>query len=171
MNEIILKRRSIRKFTSRKIEKPLLEEIIKAGMYAPSAVNKQPWHFLVIDDHEAFSKIIEIHPNAYMLKTASHAILVCGDLHKQHADGFWLTDCGAATQNILLEAKSQGIGSCWIGMFPRKERMAVVKKLFQLPEHIEPFSLIALGYADEEKDTPDRFDPTKIFYNQWGTAF
>ena len=112
---------------------------------------------------------MDIHPNSRMLSTASHAILVCGDEQLQHDDGFWIADCGAATQNILLAAHSLGIGSCWIGIYPRAQRMKALSELLGLPSHVKPFALVSLGYPDETKALPDRFRMDKIFYNYWKT--
>ena len=171
MLDLIKKRRSIRHFSSQKIESVKIEAILTAAMYAPSAVNKQPWHFVVIDDRQLMRKFMEIHPSSKMLETAQIAILVCGDQLQQHDAGYWIADCGAATENILLSATSLELGSCWVGIYPREARMKATKEIFSLPDHIEPFALIALGYPAEEKSTPERFHKEKIFYNQWGKEF
>jgi nitroreductase len=165
--EGLMTRRSIRAYTADKIEYNAVENIIKAGMYAPSAVNCQPWHFMIIDDREIFQKIMDIHPYSSMLKGAQYAILVMGDEKLQHGPGYWVVDCAAVTQNILLAAHSKGIGSVWVGLHPREKRKEGIKKLFDLPEHIHPFSIISLGYPDEEKEQPDRFRKDRIHYNQW----
>ncbi len=167
----IFTRRSIRKYRDTRIGDEQIDTLLKAGMYAPSAVNKQPWHFVVLDDREIFEKVIEVHPSASMLKGASHAILVCGDLKLQHDDGYWIVDCGAVTENILLAAHAMGLGACWIGIHPREKRKAVLSELLGLPEHVVPFALISLGYPAEEKKQPDRFTPSKVHFNQWGKPF
>ena len=168
---IIFERRSIRKYKSEKIEEEKIIAIIRAAMYAPSAVNKQPWHFIVVDDHSLMKEIMKIHPNSRMLETASHAVLVCGDEKLQHDNGYWIADCGAATENLLLAAKSLDLGSCWIGVYPRENRMYTFQKLFQLPSHIVPFALISLGYPDENKDIPERFKPERIYHNFWANPY
>jgi nitroreductase len=165
--DIFTKRRSIRRFTSQKIEKETTDALLRAAMYAPSAVNKQPWHFIVIDDRSVMEEIMNVHPHAKMFSTAAQGILVCGDLKQQHDAGYWLTDCGAATENILLAATYLGLGSCWVGIYPREGRMQAMKEIFGLPEHIQAFSLIALGYPAEIKSTPERFDPGKVHLNKW----
>lgn len=165
---ILLNRRSIRRYTSEKINPETITKLIKAAMYAPSAVNKRPWHFIVVEDKEKFNAVMKIHSSAMMLKEASHAILVCGDEKLQHDDGFWIADCGAATQNLLLSAHNSGIGSCWIGIYPRERRMKAIASLFNLPDHVKPFALISLGYPAEEKRFPERFEEGKIFYGEWG---
>jgi nitroreductase len=165
--DILLTRRSIRKYKTLEIEEDKMEAILKAAQYAPSAVNKQPWHFIVIDDREIFEKIMEIHPNAKMLSSANKAVLVCGDEELQHGDGYWIADCGAATQNMLLAAHSLGLGSCWIGVYPREQRMEHISKLFSLPSHVKPFALVSLGYPDEEKSLPERYDESRVYRNHW----
>lgn len=167
LNELIIGRRSIRRYKNQKINTQDIKAIIHMAMYAPSAVNKRPWHFIVIEEDKLKNKIMEINPNAKMLKNASHAILICGDEKLQHDDNYWTADCGAATQNILLGAHSLGIGSCWIGIYPRKQRMEAVSELFNLPTHIKIFSIVSLGYADEEKSLPNRIDPEKIHWGKW----
>lgn len=163
----ILYRRSIRRFTDQKINEQQIKNLLTAAMYAPSAVNRQPWHFVVIDDPAMMDKIMEVHPHARMLQTASHAIVVCGDELLQHDDGYWIVDCGAATQNLLLAACTMGLGSCWVGLHPREERKLAFSKLLHLPSHVKPFAMVALGYADEKKKRPDRFHREKVKYNTW----
>ena len=165
--EGLITRRSIRKYTSDPVSKKDLEEIIKAGMHAPSAVNCQPWHFIVIEEKETFAKIMNVHAYAKMLKEAQAAILVCGDEKLQHGDGYWAVDCGAATQNVLLAAHAKGLGAVWLGLHPREERKKEIKKLFQLPKRIQPFSLISIGWPAEQKETPERFKPERIHYSKW----
>lgn len=168
--EIIKKRRSIRRFTSQGVEKEKIEALLEAAMYAPSAVNKQPWHFIVIDDHAVMKRIMEAHPHSKMFETANLGVLVCGDLQLQHGPGYWIADCAAATENFLLAATALGLGSCWVGIYPREDRMRAMKEIFSLPEQVEGFALIAIGYPAEEKKTQERFHREKIFFNQWGTS-
>ncbi len=164
----IITRRSIRRYTGEKIPAETINEIIRAAMYAPSAVNRQPWQFIVIDNQEIREEITKIHPHASFLADASHGILVCGDVDKEHAPGYHHADCGAATQNILLAAHSLGIGSCWIGIYPKRERQELFSKLFALPDHVSPYSLVSLGYPHEEKKLPERYKTDRIHFNRWG---
>lgn len=165
--EIIIHRRSIRKYTGQPVDDALIEKLIQAGMYAPSAVNKQPWHFVIFRDRDTRKKITEIHKNAWMLKDASVGILVCWDETLQHDTGYGPVDCAAATQNILLAAHASGLGGVWIGVYPREDRINNVHKIFQLPKAVQPFSLIALGYPDEMKTLPERFNPSRIHFEKW----
>ena len=106
-----------------------------------------------------------------MLGTASHGIVVCGDEHLQHDDGYWVVDCGAATQNLLLAAHTLGLGSCWVGLHPREARKAAFSSLLGLPSHVQPFALVALGYPHESKSRPRRFDPSRVRHNRWADDY
>lgn len=165
--DLLLTRRSIRKYQEASVSNELIEKLIKAGMYAPSASNKQPWHFIVIRDKETLNRIADFHPNAKMLRNAPCAILICGDEIKAHAPGYWPVDCSAATQNILLAAHALGLGACWLGIYPREERVAKMRTVVSVPEHIHPFSLIAIGYPAESPASPQRFDATRIHFEKW----
>jgi len=163
----ILTRRSIRKYTHQEITKEQIYEVVKAGMYAPSARNQQPWHFVIVDDSELLNKISKIHPYAKMLTEAKWAIIVCGDEQLELSKGYWVVDCSAATQNILLAAHGLGLGAVWLGLYPREERKNAIKDLFQFPDNIQPLSLISIGYPNEEKELPERFKKERIHPNQW----
>ena len=164
----ILTRRSVRKYTDAIIPQEKAEELLKYGMYAPSARNKQPWHFVLINNKETFLKIEEFHPYSKMLKHAQWGIVVCGDEQLAHTPDYVPVDCAAATQNILLAAHGMDMGAVWLGIYPRPERMAAMKELLGLPPHIYAFSLISLGYpAQDEIKQPERFMPEKIHINKW----
>jgi nitroreductase len=165
--EAIFTRRSIRKFKTTQVSKDDLELMLKAAMYAPSARNTQSWHFVVSDKREALNKITELHPYAQMLKEAPLAILVCGDKSIESNEGYNCINCSAATQNILLAAHALGLGSFWLGVYPRKERMDLLAKLFKLPADIIPISLAAIGYSDEIKEQPQRFLKDRIHFNKF----
>lgn len=168
IQQLILERRSIRDFQSTPIEEYKLKKMLEAGFYAPTARNLQPNHFIVIRDRQSLDRLSEIHPYANMLKTATAAILVCGDRNIEKTDSYNAQNGAAATQNILLSAFAQGIGSCWLGVFPREERMKNIAEFLELPEEIIPISLIALGYPNEQKQFPNRFDACRIHYEKWG---
>ncbi len=163
----IFKRRSIRRYTNKIVSDELLEQILKAGMAAPSAGNQQPWHFVVIDDREILNEIPKVHPYSNMLKEASHAIVVCGDTSRQRYEGFWVQDCSAATQNMLLMATELGLGSVWLGVYPNKERVNAIKELLNMPENVIPLCIVSVGYPAETKEPADRFDAARIHRNRW----
>lgn len=165
--EAIFTRRSIRRYSDKIVENTLVDKIIHAAMYAPSAVNKQPWHFIVFDDPSKKNAIMKFHQNAGMLTEAKKCILICYDEKLQHNEGYGVIDCSAATQNLLLAAHALELGGCWVGICPRKARMEAMKQLFELPDHIVPFSLISLGYPSESKSTPVRIKPERIHYGNW----
>ena len=165
--EALFTRRSIRKYTNQKVEKEVIADLIRSGMFAPSACNKQPWHFVVIEDRKILNDIAACHPNAKMLCNAACAIVVCGDEVKAHDKGYWPVDCSAATQCILLSAHAKGQGACWVGIYPREERIAAMKKLMNLPEHVHAFSVISLGYPAETPKAANRFDESRIHWNLW----
>lgn len=167
MLNTIYERRSIRKYLEKPVEESLVLEVLKAAMYAPSAMNKQPWQFVVCNNRESIKKVQNIHPYSGMLSTAPVCILVCGDTNEEYAKGFYLTDCSAATENLLLGAKALGLDTCWLGVYPHKDIEQALSEAFNLPEHIKPLAAIALGYGDEKKETPQRFDSNKIHFNNW----
>ncbi|MCL4377755.1 MAG: nitroreductase family protein [Actinobacteria bacterium] len=163
----IFERRSIRKYTDKKISDNDIKELLKAAMAAPLAANEQPWEFIIVTDREILENITKFHPYSRMLKEAAAAIIVCGNLKRETRPGSWILDCSAATENILIEAKYLGIGSVWLGVYPREERVEGVKKLFDLPEKIIPLSIISLGYPAEEKAPSERYDESRIHTNKW----
>lgn len=165
--EIITTRRSIRKYLKQAVNQEQIDILLEAAMFAPSARNEQPWHFIAVTDREMLNKIMQSHPYAAMLKDASLAIVVLADINIEKTEGYWVQDCSAATQNILLSAHAMGLGSVWLGVYPREERMLAVKTLFNLPENIQPLSIIAIGYTNEQKAQPERFIKERIHYNNW----
>jgi len=165
--EGIFTRRSIRKYKDKKIPVEQVNILIKAAMHAPSARNQQPWHFVVVTERGILNQITQVHPYAKMLVEAQLAILVCGDETLELSQGYWVVDCSAATENILLAAHGIGLGAVWLGLHPREERKQAIRDLFKLPENIQPLSLISIGYPDEVKETPERFKPERIHYNKW----
>ena len=165
--EAIIKRRSIRCYAGRDVDKSAIKLLLKSAMYAPSARNEQPWHFIVIDSRELMNRIMKVHPYASMLSEASVAILVCGDEKLELSKGYWPVDCAAATQNLLLAAYSLGLGAVWLGVYPRRERQDGIREIFRLPSHVHPFSLISVGYPAEEKAVPERYKEERIRWNCW----
>lgn len=165
--DTIHSRRSIRKYKDKKVSDKLIKEILKAGMAAPSARNQQPWQFIVITDKIILQKIPNVHPYASMVAKAPLAILVCGDLELETAQGYWIQDCSAAIQNMLLAITDLGLGAVWTGVYPRQDRVEGFKKLFNLPKNIIPLALIPIGYPAEKLPKLNRFKDDKIHYNKW----
>ncbi len=165
--EALLTRRSIRKYKPLEIPDNLVKQILQSAMNAPSAGNQQPWEFIIVTKREILDTIMKAHPYSEMLAEAPMALVVCGNEQKEEHKGYWVQDCSAATQNILIAARALGLGSCWLGVYPRQERLNPIKTILGLPAHVLPLCVIALGYPDEEKPTPDRYDTEKIHYDKW----
>jgi len=163
----IMKRRSIRAYTDKKISAADIKTLLRAAMMAPTARNAQEWEFIVVRDKNTFKKIVRVLPNGAMLEGADCAIIVCADKNKELSPGYWIGDCGAAAQNILLAATELGIASVGLGVQPKEERRAGIKKFFALPDNIEPFCVVSLGYPAESKYAPDRYDEAKVHYEKW----
>lgn len=160
-------RRSIRKYKKDMISDEQLEEIVQCGMFAPSAGNEQPWHFIIIKNKTLLKQIPQIHEHAQMMKEATAGILVCYDPNLEKHDSMAIQDCSAATQNILLAIHDCGLGGCWIGVYPRKKRIEALQDLFNLPKNIVPFSLVALGIPNEHKENINRFNKERLHYDTW----
>jgi nitroreductase len=165
--DAILSRRSIRKYTPEPVPENLIQELLKTAMAAPSASNQQPWQFLVINDREILDRIPSFHPYSGMVKEASAVILVCGDLELETSKGFWVQDCSAATENLLLAAHALGLGSVWLGVYPREDRVKGLRKMLNLPDHIIPLALVPIGYPAEKKPPADRYNSKRVRYNRW----
>ena len=164
----IFERRSIRKYSKLPISCDDIEKLLRAAMAAPSAGNQQPWEFILIKDSNILTDITKVHPHSQMLKEASVAIVICADLdkEKQHV-GYWVQDCSAATENILIEAQHLGLGSVWLGVYPREDRVKGLKELLNLPVRVVPLSIVSLGYPAEKKDPSNRYDKLRIHINKW----
>ena len=165
--EAIHTRRSIRQYKPGVVSDETLREVLAAAMSAPSAGNEQPWHFVVVTDRTALRKIPVIHPYAAMAAHAPAAVLVCGDVGLEVYHGFWVQDCSAATQNILLAAHALGLGAVWCGVHPVPDRVEAFRSLFALPERVIPFALIPLGVPAEAPRPADRFMPDRIHRDNW----
>ncbi|MCL6494630.1 MAG: nitroreductase family protein [Ignavibacterium sp.] len=163
----IINRRSIRKYKFKKIEDEKINLLLKAAMYAPSAMNLQPWHFIVINSESVLNEIVKSIPHAEMIKQSGNAILVCGDSSLEKNESWLIQNCSAAVQNILLTAYDMQLGSCWIAVHGMPDVVNNVVRQFSLPSNIIPIALIAFGYPEEEVKTEERFRLDKIHYNKW----
>ena len=163
----IMTRRSIRKYTEEPVEAEQVETLLQAAMAAPSAGNQQPWHFVVIRDRETMDNIPKFHPHAKMVHEAPVVIVVCGDTKLEMHPGYWIQDCSAAVENLLIAANAEKLGAVWLGIHPREERVAAMTELLGLPETAIPLAAIAIGHPDEEKEPGDRFDPSRVHHDKW----
>lgn len=168
MLNMIKERRSIRNYKPGRIDDAFIDKILEAAMYAPSARNLQSWQFLVIRKPALIESLTTHLPNGKMLPAAGTGILICADLSMEPNVGYAVVNCAAATQNALLSIHALGFGGVWLGVYPREERMDGIRQLFNLPSHIMPFSVIALGIAEEVPPVPERFKKDRIHYDEWG---
>ncbi len=165
--DAILSRRSIRKYTTDPVPEDVINQLLEAAMSAPSASNQQPWHFIVINKRDILDEIPKVHPYSNMLKEAPLAIVVCGDLQLEINKGFWVTDCSAATENILIAAQAKGLGAVWLGVYLIEERVTSIQELLGLPKHIIPLCIVSIGYPAEKKPRSNRYNPSRIHHNRW----
>jgi nitroreductase len=166
--EIIFKRRSIRRYQQKLVEKCILDKLLQAAMAAPSASNNCPWEFVVVTEDGTMEKFRQRLP--YGKFYAPAAIIVCAnpDLGSREASFvYWVQDCSAATENILIAATGLGLGTCWQGIYPREERVQAVREILGLPEKVTPLCVIYLGYADEEKEARTQYDPVRVHWERY----
>ncbi len=172
--ETIYNRKSVRHFLDKPVSEQDLLELVRAGMAAPTAVNKQPWAFFIVRERQKLNKMAEQLPYAKMLKQAPAAIVVCGDTSKAldgEAQIYWLNDCSAASQNILLAAESMGLGAVWTATHPFEERMDVVKEELELPDHLIPMNVIPVGYPTGEDKAKDKWKAENVFFDSYTQGF
>lgn len=165
--EVIHNRKSVRHFTNQAITKEQIETLLRAGMAAPTAVNRQPWAFYVITQRETLDLLSEKLPYAKMLSQAQAAIVVCGDMDKAgnlKDLGYWVQDCSAATQNILLAAESMGLGAVWTAAYPYDDRAKAVIEELNLPETHIPLNVIPIGYPTGEDLPKNKWNVDNIIW-------
>jgi nitroreductase len=150
----------------KKIPDQIIEELLFAAMQAPSARDKQPWHFIVINDKKILDQIPSFCPYAQMCKNAPLAILPCGDISLESSE-YWIQDLAAATQNLLLAVHEKKLGAVWTGVYPKEDRIEEFQELLSLPKEIIPFALIVLGYPQEKPSYRENFKKDRIHYNNW----
>ena len=161
---IIFARRSIRRYTDEPVSEADIQSLLEAGMAAPSGSNRKPWHFIVVTDRDTLQALAQAHPYGKMTAHAALAIAVCGD---PAISDWWVQDCSAATQNILLAAAGLGLGAVWIGCHGRPDREQAVKRILGVPDSIGVLSLLAIGHPAEEKEARSQFDPARVHRNRW----
>lgn len=167
--DIIFNRRSIRKYQDKAVEQEKIDKILRAAMQAPSAVNQQPWEFIVVQNKDTLAKLAGISPYSKMVADAPLAIVVLANEDRMSMRHHWEQDLAAATQNILLEAVYLGLGAVWLGVAPTEERMDEVRNIFGLSKKLRPFCVISIGYpaVGQENKFVDRYDPSKVHYEKY----
>jgi nitroreductase len=170
MNAIdtIYKRRSIRKYTDAPVEQDKIMTVLKAAMASPTAANCQPWEFIVVTEESKLAKVRE--KCIFARYNAPAAIVVCGNMKlamKGPDHDLWIQDCSAAIENILIAATCLELGSVWIGVYPLESRTRIIRKIFQIPEHVTPLSLVYVGYPAEEKPARTRYNEKRIYWQEY----
>lgn len=166
----IMTRVSVRTFTGEKISDAQIDTLLRAAMAAPSALNKQPWAFIVVTDDAKIEALGEALPYSRCSNHPAIAIIPCGDMTKTmegELAAFWINDVSAATENLLLAAHSMGLGAVWTGLHPNMERVQLVRDMLGLPEYIVPLCVIPVGVPAEQPDFKDKYNANNIHYNQW----
>jgi len=167
--QFIFSRRSVRRYQERDIPEEFLTDLLEAAMAAPSAVAKDPWHFIVTRKKETMGRIADFLPHGQMLRHAAAAVVVCGDIEQAHdgQESYMLQDCSAAVENILLAATALGLGSCWLGVHPRPDRMEGIRSLFGLPKNIVPVAGISLGWPERQPEPRTRYAGESVHREEW----
>lgn len=165
----IATRTSIRDYEARPVEKEKVEKMLRAAMAAPTAMNKQPWHFVVVEQRSVLDSLAGANPYAKMLLKAPLTIVVCGDMDKVIEGGgrdFWIQDASAATENLLLAAHAMGLGAVWTGAYPSEERSKAISATLSLPDNLVPLNMIVIGYPAEHPQPKDKFKEENITFKR-----
>lgn len=167
--ENIHNRKSVRQFTSEPVSDEHIQTMLKAAMAAPTAVNYQPWRFVVITEREQLDAMAEVLPFAKMLKQAPLAIVVCGETtwFEGNDNPYWQQDCSAATQNLLLAAEALSLGAVWTGVYPDAQRAGDLSTFLGLPSTVQPLCAIPIGHHDGTAQPKDKWKPENIHYGKW----
>jgi nitroreductase len=166
----ILTRTSVRAYSDRKVEDEKIDTLLRAAMAAPTAGNKQPWRFVVINDKSILNEIGENFHTMTMAKGASVAVIMCGDTtatFNGDAKDYWVQDVSAASENLLLAAHAMHLGAVWCGIYPQMTRVRQFSEMLRLPENIVPMACICVGYPAGETTPKDKWKPEYIHYNTW----
>lgn len=165
LKEALLKRRSVRKFTEEAVSEEHIQELLHAAMSGPSACNKKPWEFYVISNPETLKELQSA--SKFTKMKAPLAIVVCGNLSRalpmQLAD-YWIQDCSAATENILLRVTDLGLGAVWCGIHPQKRAEKKVAEILGLSNKEIPLNIILIGHPDEEPEARDQYDEKRVHF-------
>jgi len=164
MIQTIFARRSIRKYTSEPVSEENVQTLLEAAMAAPSASNIKPWHFIVVSDRETLDALADIHPHGKMLYEATLCVAVCGIPEESR---YWVQDCSAATENLLLAVAALGLGAVWLGVHPKEERVAPMRRVLGIPENVVPLNLLSTGHPAEEKEARTQYDEARVHRGKW----
>ncbi len=170
MIDCIMTRASVRSYTGEQINDSLVNKILRAGMAAPTAANQQPWQFIVVNEQNLKDSITAAFEYTKMVENCSFAVVVCGDMDNLFEGdipdgGFWVEDCSAASENMLLAAHALGIGGVWCGIYPIKDREDRLRSILNLPSNLTPLNVMAFGYPAHPVAPKDKWITSKIHYN------
>ena len=166
MNEIFI-RRSIREFIEKPVEKDKIENILKAGMQAPSAKNQQAWEFIVVTSKELKEKVSMMSPFSKLASKAAVLIILLGNKDKMIVSDKWQQDLGACTQNMLLQIVKEGLGGVWLGVYPTEERVSYLRDIFKIPDNVEPFGIVSFGYSEKQNIFVDRYEKSRVHWEEY----
>ncbi len=170
--DCIMTRASVRSYTGEQIDDSIVNKILRAGMAAPTAANKQPWQFIVVNEQNLKDSITAAFEYTKMVENCSFAVVVCGNMNKILKEdmpdgGFWVEDCSAASENMLIAAHALGVGGVWCGIYPLKDREARLRSILNLPDNLTPLNVMAFGYPAQPVAPKDKWVPAKIHYNAY----
>ncbi len=167
--KVIFGRRSIRKFSPREVEQPLVASLLEAAMAAPSARATYPAEFIVLRDAEVRRRVAACLPNGGFLASAPLGVLICGDISRacHNALSYMIQDCAACMENLLLAAHALGLGACWLGVHPNEDRIQALRDYFRLPENIIPVGAAAIGHPGERKPPRTNYAPEQVHCDRW----
>jgi len=165
--DALMTRRSIRAYTGDPVSDGDIEVLLKAAMAAPSAGNQQSWRFVVVTDRGQLQALSEATPYSRMVALAPLAIVVCGDTRSEKHPGYWVQDCSAAVQNMLVAGNGIGLGAVWIGVHPVSERTGNVARICDLPAGIVPLCMVSVGHPAEKKPRAERYEPEYVHRDRW----
>ncbi len=168
--DCIMTRTSVRSYTDRQVEDSIVNKILRAGMAASTAANQQPWQFVVVTEQNLKDSITSAFEYTKMVEHCSFAVVVCGDMDNLFKGdmpdgGFWVEDCSAASENMLLAAHALGVGGVWCGIYPLKDRENRLREILSLPSNLTPLNVMAFGYPSQQAAPKDKWVPAKIHYN------
>ena len=166
----ILTRVSVRQFTDQRPSEEQIQTLLRCAMAAPSAVNRQPWSFIVVDDPALLKQIGDSLPNTRVQNNAQLCFVMCGDLSKTldgEAQEYWIHDVSACTENLLLAAHSMGLGAVWCAIQPNAERIRLARQILNIPDNLVPLCIVPVGYPAEQPAVKDKWKEENIHYNRF----
>lgn len=170
--DCIMTRTSVRSYSDRQVDDSTINKILRAGMASPTAANQQAWHLEVITNQNLKDSISASFEYAKMVEHCSFAVVVCGDMDRLFAGdkadgGFWVQDCSAMSENMLLAAHALGVGGVWCGVYPMADREEILRRILKLPANLTPLNIMSFGYPAAAATPKEKWDPAKVHYNAY----